>query len=41
MIPLPVEVLSDANETIAQAGAEDRAYLVGVMTRIAGPVLKL
>jgi hypothetical protein len=40
MIPLPVEVLSDANATIAHAGAEDRAYLVGVMTRIAGPVLE-
>jgi hypothetical protein len=40
MIPLPVKVLNDANETIAHAGAGDRAYLAGVMTRVAGPVLE-
>jgi hypothetical protein len=40
MIALPVEILNDAKETIAHPGAEDRAYLVGVMTRVAGPVLE-
>jgi hypothetical protein len=29
-----------AKETIAPTGAEDRAYLVGVMTRVSGPVLE-
>ena len=29
-----------ARETIARTGAEDRAYLVGVMTRVSGPVLE-
>ena len=40
MIALPVDVLNDAKETISHPGAEDRAYLVRVMTRVAGPVLE-
>ena len=36
----PVKILNIAKETSAPAGAEDRAYLVGVMTRVSGPVLQ-
>ena len=32
--------LNIAKETIGPGGAEDRAYLVGVMTRVSGPVLE-
>ena len=40
MTPIPAKVLNPADEAIAPTGAEDRAYLVGVMTRISGPVLE-
>ena len=40
MTPIPAKVLNLADETVAPTGAEDRAYLVGVMTRISGPVLE-
>jgi hypothetical protein len=40
MTPIPAKVLNFADETVAPTGAEDRAYLVGVMTRISEPVLK-
>jgi hypothetical protein len=33
-------ILNIAKETNTPAGAEDRAYLVGVMTRVSGPVLE-
>jgi hypothetical protein len=40
MTPIPAKVLNITKETIAPTGAEDRAYLVGVMTRVSGPVLE-
>src|ERR1700730_1370218 len=40
MIPTPAKVPDIANETIVPTGAEDRAYLVGVLARISGPVLE-
>jgi len=40
MTPTPPEVLSADMEKMSPAGAEDRAYLVGVMTRVSGPVLE-
>jgi hypothetical protein len=38
MIPTPA--LDIADGTIAPTGAEDRAYLVGVLARVSGPVLE-
>jgi hypothetical protein len=40
MTPIPAKVLIANRETNSRAGAEDRAYLVEVMTRVSGPVLE-
>ena len=40
MTPIPAQALNGTKETIVPTGAEDRAYLVDVLTRVSGPVLE-